>query len=168
MSYLYDVRTLGTKPNTTPPVKKSRWKLKAGKDSKSAKKQAEESLVKKKKKLSFDKENGEQELINFKPESTVTASPKRIIKNDLSDADSASMSSPFHEGFEEHKAPSRNSFTASICAPSSDQLLTSSLDHFTDEVRKPFILLSQVVRIFIKQWSQCLETVKGPYFSNVK
>ena len=113
-----------------------------------------EGFLKKKKKWSFDKKE-EEEVVKPKTEIlTPQASPKIVIKNDLN-KENLQESSPVKsenqnssKGTSKQAAPVAISSSLNISATKDstvhDNLLTGSLDHFTDEMRKPFIILSQV------------------------
>lgn len=130
--------------------------MKGSKDSKSKKPQEEvkEGLFKKKKIWSFDKKE-EEEVVKPKTENhTPQASPKIVIKNDLNRENSEESSPMKSENQNSNKGASKEPAAVTISSSLNisatkdftvhDNLLTGSLDHFTDEMRKPFIILSQV------------------------
>ena len=113
-----------------------------------------EGFLKKKKKWSFDKKE-EEDVVKPKTESlTPQASPKIVIKNYLNKENSQDSSPMKSESQNSSKGVSKEAASAAISSSLNisatkdstvhDNLLTGSLDHFTDETRKPFIILSQV------------------------
>lgn len=115
-------------------------------------------MFKKKKIWSFDKKE-EEEVVKPKTENlTPQASPKIVIKNDLNRENSEESSPMKSENQNSNRGASKEPAAVTISSSLNisatkdftvhDNLLTGSLDHFTDEMRKPFIILSQVGNFF--------------------
>ena len=139
-------RTVPNKEAVSAPPKKQRWKLKVPKDSK-PKKQPDETFLKLKKKLSFDKKeetDGFQK--NTSEPTTPQQSPRIVLRSNMpregthgpdahsqatvNDVSPVSMSVSFN--------PNENRDLQK------EDLLSSSLDYFKEKNNKPFIILSQV------------------------
>ena len=139
-------RTVPSKEPVSAPPKKQRWKLKVPKDSK-PKKQQDDTFLKLRKKLSFDKK---EETDGFQKNSseptTPQQSPRVVLRSNISqevtlgtdaqnqtivnDVSPVSISASFNP--KESKDLQKQDF------------LSSSLDYFKDKNNKPFIILSQV------------------------
>lgn len=141
-------RTLPTKEPVSAPSKKPGWRLKASKDSKAKKK--DDSLLKLKKKLSYDRK---EEPVPSSPQISEPAPPQAlprvIIRNDLN----RTVSQDFYGCESAVKSGNRGAPQPPISASfnpnqnrnlAQQDLLTGSLDHYKEETHRPFIILSQV------------------------
>ena len=135
-----------SKEPVSAPQKKQRWKLKASKDNKE-KKQQDDSLVKLKKKLSFDKrEDTDGGQKSGSEHTTPQQSPRIILRSNVIRETSLGPDN-------QNPGNDRDTVPISISAsfnpnenrdlPRQD-LLTGSLDYFKEKSNKPFIILSQV------------------------
>ena len=144
----YVFRTLPSKEPVSAPAKKPRWKLKASKDSKT-KKQLDDSLLKLKKKLSYDKKDDADGTIMANSEPTTSQQlPRIILRSDLGRDISQDTHGNDNQNLSKvgtNPVPISASFNPGQSRDVHKQdLLTGSLDYFKDDVHKPFIILSQV------------------------
>eukprot|EP00794_Sanderia_malayensis_P005508 gene5508-6193_t len=140
-----NTKTITPKQPSTPPVKKSRWKKAAKEKTTPKNKQDDVNLKKNKKKFAFDKSDFNQELVSIKSEDVSETPQKRVIKSDV-DGSNSKVLSPFKDdSIEQNMALQQNMNQLSLDSggDGTDAILKGSVDHFTDENRKPFIILSQ-------------------------